>query len=170
MTTTPCPRFDGVIDSPTGSSSPDGATGLFELLVDRSPEALRRFAEDHYEVPVDLEAVRDVYALRPLSQELVSSLNAEVTLVEGVAEELVFHRRHGGRQRFDEVQGQAVVVTGLPDRVQGGLANLGLRFVDGQADHAPDDQAGGVRVERGAAQEIPEDCSGKRPDGSDRGR
>ncbi|MEU5539530.1 hypothetical protein [Streptomyces sp. NPDC020362] len=105
MTTTPCPRFDGVIDSPTGSSNPDGATGLFDLLVDRSPEALRRVAEDYYEVPVDVEAVRDVYALRPLSQELVSSLNAEVTLVEGVVEELVFHRRHGGRQRFDEVQG-----------------------------------------------------------------
>ncbi|MER6392825.1 hypothetical protein ABT236_30745 [Streptomyces sp. NPDC001523] len=27
-----------------------------------------------------MEAVRDVYALRPLSQKLVSSLNAEVTL------------------------------------------------------------------------------------------
>ncbi|MEU6215810.1 hypothetical protein ABZ891_38710 [Streptomyces sp. NPDC047023] len=29
-----------------------------------------------------LEAVRDVYALRPLSQTLVSSLNAEVTLAD----------------------------------------------------------------------------------------
>lgn len=72
----------------------------------------------------------------------------------------MFHRRHGGRQRFDEVQGQAVVVEGLADRVQGGLADLGFRFVDGQADQASDDQAGGARVERGAAQEVPEDCSG----------
>ncbi len=72
----------GVIDFPTGSSDPDGATGLFELLVDRSPEAFRCFAEDYYEVPVDLQAVRDVYALRPLSQKLVSSLNAEVTLAD----------------------------------------------------------------------------------------
>lgn len=70
----------GVIDFPTGCSDPDGATGLFELLVDRSPEAFQRFAEDYYEVPVDLEAVRDVYASRPLSQKLVSSLNPEVTL------------------------------------------------------------------------------------------
>lgn len=72
----------GAIDLPAGCSDPDGATGLFELLVDRSPEAFQRFAEDCYEVPVDLEAVRDVYALRPLSQKLVSSLNSEVTLVD----------------------------------------------------------------------------------------
>ncbi|MFP8886766.1 hypothetical protein [Streptomyces mangrovi] len=72
----------GVIDFPAGWSDPDGATGLFELLIDRSPEAFRRFAEDYYEVPVDLEAVRDVYALQPLSQQLVSSLNAEVTLAD----------------------------------------------------------------------------------------
>ena len=36
---------------------------------------------------MDLEAVRDVYALRPLSQRLVSSLNAEVTLAD-LAEDL----------------------------------------------------------------------------------
>lgn len=77
----------GVIDFPAEYSDPDGATGLFELLVDRSPEAFQRFAEDYYEVPVDLEAVRDVYALRPLSQKLVSSLNAEVTLAD-LAEEI----------------------------------------------------------------------------------
>ncbi|MFF2042793.1 hypothetical protein ACFVVX_20415 [Kitasatospora sp. NPDC058170] len=72
----------GVIDFPTGCSDPDGATGLFALLVDRSPEAFQRYAEDYYEVPVDLDAVRDVYALRPLSQTLVSSLNSEATLTD----------------------------------------------------------------------------------------
>lgn len=71
----------GVIDFPAGCPDPDGAAGLFELLVDRSPGAFQRFAEDYYEVPVDLEAVLDVYALRPLSQKLVSLLNSEVTLV-----------------------------------------------------------------------------------------
>ncbi|MEY9850140.1 hypothetical protein [Streptacidiphilus sp. MAP5-3] len=79
----------GVIDFPAGCSNPDGATGLFELLVDQSPETFQRFAEDYYEVPVDLEAVREVYALRPLSQKLVSSLNSEVTfadLAEDIAE------------------------------------------------------------------------------------
>lgn len=39
-------------------------------------------AEDYYEVSVDLAAVSDLYALRPLSQELVSSLNSEVTLAD----------------------------------------------------------------------------------------
>jgi hypothetical protein len=72
----------GVIDLPAGSSDPDGATGLFALLVDRSPEAFQRFAEDYYEVPVSLRAVREVYALRPLSQKLVSSLNSEVALAD----------------------------------------------------------------------------------------
>jgi hypothetical protein len=66
---------------------PDGATGLFELLVDRSPEAFQRFAEDYYEVPVDLEAVSQVYALRPLSPELVSLLNPEVSLT-GLAQDI----------------------------------------------------------------------------------
>lgn len=68
----------GTIEFPDRAVDPDGAARLFELLVDRSPEAFQRFAEDYYEVPVDLEAVRQVYALRPLSQELVSSLNPEV--------------------------------------------------------------------------------------------
>ncbi|MEV7559597.1 hypothetical protein [Streptomyces sp. NPDC089795] len=72
----------GTIDFPAGHADPDGTTGLFDLLVDRSPEAFRDFAEDHYEVPVDLAAVSHVYALRPLDQELVSSLNAEVTLAD----------------------------------------------------------------------------------------
>ncbi|MEU3547242.1 hypothetical protein [Streptomyces longwoodensis] len=72
----------GVIDFPADCSDPDGATGLFGLLVDRSPEAFQRFAEDYYEVPVDLEAVRAVYALRPLDQELVALLNGEVALAD----------------------------------------------------------------------------------------
>ncbi|MFI5547787.1 hypothetical protein ACIA6E_28850 [Streptomyces sp. NPDC051815] len=72
----------GVIDFPAGSPDPVGAAGLFALLIDRSPEAFQRFAEDYHEVPVALEAVRDVYALRPLSRTLVSSLNAEVTLAD----------------------------------------------------------------------------------------
>lgn len=73
------PRHDRL---PSNRADPDGATGLFQLLVDRSPEAFQRFAEDYYEVSVDLEVVSDLYALRPLNQELVSSLNVEVTLAD----------------------------------------------------------------------------------------
>ncbi|MFD5874996.1 hypothetical protein [Streptomyces sp. NPDC060322] len=72
----------GSIDFPSGHDDPDGTTGLFELLVDPSPEAFQRFAEDYYEVPVDLGAVSDVYALRPLCQESVSSLNIKVSLAD----------------------------------------------------------------------------------------
>ncbi len=43
----------GAIDFPEGRVDPDGATYLFELLVDRSLEAFQRFAEDYYEVSVD---------------------------------------------------------------------------------------------------------------------
>lgn len=72
----------GTIDFPSDRADPDGADALFELLVDPSPEAFQRFAEDYYEVSVDLGAVRDVYALRALGQELVSSLNVEVNLAD----------------------------------------------------------------------------------------
>ncbi|MEU0338398.1 hypothetical protein ABZ092_05245 [Streptomyces bobili] len=72
----------GAIDFPTDSAGPDGSTSLFGLLIDRSPQAFQRFAEDYYEVPVDLAAVSAVYALRPLGQELVSSLNGDVTLAD----------------------------------------------------------------------------------------
>lgn len=72
----------GTIDFPADRTDPDGTTGLFALLVDSSPEAFQRFAEDYYEVPVDLAAVREVYALHPLDQRLVSSLNAEVSLAD----------------------------------------------------------------------------------------
>ncbi|MEU8465708.1 hypothetical protein [Streptomyces sp. NPDC029003] len=72
----------GTIDFPEGTVDPDGATRLFGLLVDWSPEAFRRFAEDYYEVSVDLGAVSRVYALRPLDQKLVSLLNPEVSLTD----------------------------------------------------------------------------------------
>ncbi|WP_449063636.1 hypothetical protein [Planomonospora algeriensis] len=70
----------GEIDYPDGVSDPDGATHLFARLVDPLPEAFWRFAEDYYEVPVDLEVVRHVYALRPLTQAVVTALNADLTM------------------------------------------------------------------------------------------
>ncbi|MFD5411268.1 hypothetical protein [Streptomyces nojiriensis] len=50
-------------------------------VVDEAPEVFRPFVEESA-FTVDLAAVSDVYALRPLDQELVSSLNAEVTLAD----------------------------------------------------------------------------------------
>ncbi|GAA3443366.1 hypothetical protein [Planomonospora venezuelensis] len=70
----------GEIDYPDGASDPDGAAHLFALLADPSAEAFQRFAEDYYEVPVDLDAVRHVYALCPLTQTAVTALNADLTM------------------------------------------------------------------------------------------
>ncbi|GGL53176.1 hypothetical protein [Planomonospora parontospora] len=81
----------GEIDYPDGASDPDGAPHLFTRLVDPSPEAFRRFAEDYYEVPVDLEAVQHVYALRPLTQTVVTTLNADLT-VKDLADDLAAAR------------------------------------------------------------------------------
>ncbi|MGW1022846.1 hypothetical protein ACWD4J_03880 [Streptomyces sp. NPDC002577] len=73
----------GTIDFPDEETEdPDGAGYLFQLLVDRSPEAFQRWAEDYYEIPVDLEAVRHVFSSRPLTEGVVSALNSEITLAD----------------------------------------------------------------------------------------
>ncbi|WP_189833008.1 hypothetical protein [Streptomyces zaomyceticus] len=61
---------------------PDGSGRLLHLLTDRSAEAYTEFAEDSYERPVDIEAVRHVLALRPLTAEIVATLNPAVTLAD----------------------------------------------------------------------------------------
>ncbi|MFC9759192.1 hypothetical protein ACFTWK_40825, partial [Streptomyces sp. NPDC056921] len=53
--------------------------------VDPLPEAFQKFAEDCYEIPVDIDAVRHVYALRPLTQDVVTALNDKASLA-GVAD------------------------------------------------------------------------------------
>jgi hypothetical protein len=73
----------GVIDFPAGQEDPDGSQWLLELLLEDSPEAYRRFAEDYYQPrSVDLAAVREVYALRPLTQPLVTALNDQPSLAD----------------------------------------------------------------------------------------
>ncbi|MGW1943641.1 hypothetical protein ACWCRC_04820 [Streptomyces sp. NPDC001940] len=73
----------GTIDYPDEQpDDPDGAGYLFQLLVDRSPEAFQQWAEDYYEVPVALEAVSHVFASRPLSDSVVNALNPEVTVAD----------------------------------------------------------------------------------------
>ena len=81
----------GEIDYPDGVNEPDGAMYLFARLVDPSPEAFRRFAEDYYEVPVDLDAVRHIYALRPLTQAVITALNADLA-VKDLTEDLAAAR------------------------------------------------------------------------------
>jgi hypothetical protein len=67
----------------------DGAAWLFELLIEGTAEAYREFAEDYYEEAVDLDAVREVFAMRPLTGTLVRRLNPDVTvayLADDIAE------------------------------------------------------------------------------------
>lgn len=73
----------GTIDFPyAAAEETDGAGHLFQLLVDRTPDAFQRWAEDYYEVPVDLEVVRRVFSSHPLTDELVRTLNSEVVLAD----------------------------------------------------------------------------------------
>ncbi|MFI0967151.1 hypothetical protein ACH4S8_38055 [Streptomyces sp. NPDC021080] len=68
----------GRITFPEGHPDPDGSNRLFELLLDPTPEAFQTFAEDYYEVPADIEALRHIYDLRPLGRRDVAALNPSV--------------------------------------------------------------------------------------------
>ncbi|MFI7006428.1 hypothetical protein [Streptomyces sp. NPDC050145] len=71
-----------------GDGDPDGANVLFELLVDRSPEAYAAWASDYYETPVDVGAVRTLLGQRPLTAEVAEILNPHVDFAD-LAEDVV---------------------------------------------------------------------------------
>ena len=73
-------RAGSVEAVPAGVDDGDSAEWLFDVLADGRPEAYQEFAEEYYEVTVDIEAVRHVYALRPLTQSVVSALNPDADL------------------------------------------------------------------------------------------
>ncbi|WP_188188827.1 hypothetical protein [Nonomuraea sp. SYSU D8015] len=54
-------------------------------------EAFLRFAEHHHEVPMELDAVWHVHALRTLTQAVVTALNADLA-VENLADDLAAAR------------------------------------------------------------------------------
>jgi hypothetical protein len=58
----------------------DGADWLFALLTDGTPEAYQDWAQDYYETPIELEAVRHIYAGQPLTANVVTALNSATTL------------------------------------------------------------------------------------------
>ncbi|MGE5830997.1 MAG: hypothetical protein ACM30G_21935 [Micromonosporaceae bacterium] len=66
---------------------PDGSLDLFTLLLaEPSAPAYGRFAQDYFEVGLDLTAVARVFAREPLTQELVHALSEHVA-IEDLAEE-----------------------------------------------------------------------------------
>ncbi|MFI6874982.1 hypothetical protein ACIBL6_16260 [Streptomyces sp. NPDC050400] len=69
-----------------GDGDPDGADVLFELLVDRSPQAYAAWASDYFETSVDAEAVRAVLTGRPLRRQLVAALNPDAELADLAAD------------------------------------------------------------------------------------
>ncbi|UBU08822.1 hypothetical protein [Nonomuraea gerenzanensis] len=70
-------RTGTVAGLPEGTKDDGSAEWLFGVLLDGRPEAYQAFAQEYYEVAVDPEAVRWVYALRPLTQDVVAALNPE---------------------------------------------------------------------------------------------
>ncbi|WP_371539188.1 hypothetical protein OG210_27725 [Streptomyces sp. NBC_00466] len=73
----------GTIDFPEATTGdPDGAAYLFSLLADRSAEAFQRWAEDYYELSVDLAAVQHILSSLPLAEGVVRALNPGITLAD----------------------------------------------------------------------------------------
>ncbi|GAA3575123.1 hypothetical protein GCM10022235_50940 [Kribbella ginsengisoli] len=74
------PADDRWLCGPVEGVDKDGADWLFDLIANGRPEAYLTFAESYYEVALELDAVAHVYALMPLTEEIVTALNPEVML------------------------------------------------------------------------------------------
>lgn len=68
----------GPVHFPDGED-PDGSELLLSGL-DADPATYRTYAHAYYERDVSLDAVRHIYAHRPLTQAIVAALNPEVTM------------------------------------------------------------------------------------------
>ncbi|GIE89557.1 hypothetical protein [Actinoplanes regularis] len=76
----------GDVDFPD-RDDPDGADRLFHVLMEGTPLAYQQFAEDYYETTMDLATIGEIFALRPLTDELVRRLNPDL-LVADLTEDL----------------------------------------------------------------------------------
>jgi hypothetical protein len=72
----------GVTEFPPGED-PDGSEWMLGIL-DGDPVTYQEFARDYYEAEVPLHAVEHVYGLQPLTDDIIRSLNGELT-VESLA-------------------------------------------------------------------------------------
>jgi hypothetical protein len=61
---------------PSGYADPHGSSWMLSLPMNPTPEAFQSFAEDYYEWPINLDAVRRVFDELPLAHETVARLNA----------------------------------------------------------------------------------------------
>lgn len=70
----------GSIEFPEGDD-PDGSEALLALL-DRNPATYRQFAEEYYEIEIPLNSIQHIYKHLPLTADLVSSLNNDLSLTD----------------------------------------------------------------------------------------
>ena len=83
----------GKIEFPD-SDYADGSEELLAIL-DGKPETYAAWASEYYERPIPVEAVREIYAHKPLTQQLVSRLNPDRSLedLESDLDEIGYHRK-----------------------------------------------------------------------------
>lgn len=70
----------GVISFPA-EDDPDGSGALLAML-DGEPRTYQQWAESYYERAVPLDAVTHIYQHQPLTAEIVTALNANVSLAD----------------------------------------------------------------------------------------
>jgi len=76
-----CYWHDGQWEKAEGVAEPDknGSTSLLGILTGR-PEDYQAYAEGYYLSEVPIESVRKIFSITPLTQELVASLNPDVSI------------------------------------------------------------------------------------------
>jgi hypothetical protein len=62
-------------------ADPDGSDQLL-FIFDGKPETYRKFAEEYYERSIPLSAVECIYKHQPLTDEIIASLNPDVSLAD----------------------------------------------------------------------------------------
>ena len=51
-------------------------------MLDGKPEAYREFAEEYYEKNIPLSAIEHIYNHQPLTNEIIASLNPDVSFAD----------------------------------------------------------------------------------------
>jgi len=95
------------IDNPDGDD-PDGANRLFKVLVKGAPMAYHRFAEEYYVTAVDPKTVSETFALRPLTDELVRRLDADLVVADLAQDRYRPGRHSGSPHRADRRRARSV--------------------------------------------------------------
>jgi hypothetical protein len=72
-----------VVQPRSGKVSPeaDGSGDLLAML-DGRPQTYHSWAKDYYEISIPVEAVRAIYEHQPLTEQLVTQLNPDLSLAE----------------------------------------------------------------------------------------